>query len=462
MGASRSKSAIVFVHGLNSSGQVWNPMDELLQEDTELPEIATYQFEYHTSFLARTLTKRLPSLDDVADQLATYLALKVAEQDLALVTHSQGGLVALRYISRHLETLDRPPKLGALIMYACPNAGSPYAWNARRWVFPNHPQERSLKPLDSQTADSIRRVRSLVDREDHPLGKLRVVAIAGASDAIVPPASAKGSWSNVKVVSGDHSSVIRPTSRDSLNYRALQAELRRLSSGPPQGSSPSFGLTDDATTYWLDLANDVSARLNFNQWDAAVGGLVRTTHALPSSVLTDFHEFGAWMLTRIYPPGCEELVRALCNLHSVLMDLLNTFNKDAEVANAESENPWVRVTKWYKKDGSFNPRYHEDLQDYIVHVNLLADLTLELTRAAHWFCDQVRKDVEPSWRLKQGGFLVEGGPYSSGHTEYHTPRYTDAERGALKPYPGLEGFLELRRTRDIHVGGGVHEDAEGE
>ncbi len=444
--------AIVFVHGLMSDGKAWDDMERLVRADPALSDVELYRFEYRTSLLNRTITRRIPTLDDVADSLATYLKYTVSASDVLLATHSQGGLVALRLLARHVAQGPKEaglPAIRSIVMFACPNAGSHFGWPVRRALLRKHAQERSLQPLDPTTAESIRTVLLATSRP--PLDTLRILAVAGASDAIVSSTSARWFWPEVETVPGDHETVIRPTSAADPSFVILRHRVLEVAKSPVETSSPAADGAVAGDEYWLALADEVADRLFFDSWDQAIGGLVRASTALPSDVLGEMHQFGAWLLGRVYPPGHEELRKALNTLGAVLADLLETFNRHTETVHSEARNPWIRVPRWYK-NGQWNPRYSEEADAYTAHINLLTDLTLELTRVVDWFCDIVRAEIAPSWRLVQGGFVLEGGPYGTGDTAYLRPVYTDEERQlSPSPYPGLRSFREsVRFTRDLH------------
>lgn len=86
-------------------------------------------------------------------------------------------------------------------------------------------------------------------------------------------------------------------------------------------------------------------------------------------------------------------------------------------------------------------------------MDLVQDLALELTRAANYVCDAIRAHLVPTFRLKEGVLLIQGGPYSGLTYKTYRTEYQKAERTA-RPYPGLDAFLTVRLTRDFGFGGG--------
>ena len=82
---------------------------------------------------------------------------------------------------------------------------------------------------------------------------------------------------------------------------------------------------------------------------------------------------------------------------------------------------------------------------------------LELTRAANYVCDHIRKSISPPFRLNEGVLLVTSGPYMDGTLETSRVEYRSKERIEY-PYPGLRKFMTVRASRDDHSGEGFSPD----
>lgn len=106
---------------------------------------------------------------------------------------------------------------------------------------------------------------------------------------------------------------------------------------------------------------------------------------------------------------------------------------------------FYRIPEWDPE------RYEKLLQRYEEHVDLIADLVLELTRAANYVCDQVRIDLYGGFRLKEGVALLERGPDSELRWQILRVEYQKEERSDC-PYPGLTTFKRVRESRDYCVG----------
>jgi len=438
--------AIVFVHGLFSSPKTWNWLEPLV---ADLPGITTYLFEYPSPWLPR-LTRRVPSHEQVADALATFLRVTVQEPEVVLITHSQGGLVALHFVERSLLSADNAndlPRVRMLFLYACPNGGSDFGRDLRRRYLSWNAQERGLRPLDEQTAEVMRRVVYAVSQTSPPQLELEVVAVVGASDGIVTPASARGNWPTVETVFGDHSTIIRPDSKNDQGYRVLEEHLRRITLLPIQTAGAPELVNSDSAEYWRRRADEFSRRLPLDNWDGALGGLVSSSLRVPAPVLTELRDFASWVVGSNFPEGFDDIRRALETTGRIAADLVDVL--DERVESVPGSN-WLRVPGWYRLAGE---RYHAELGTYHTYVDLVTDLTFELTRATEWFCDLIREHVEPGYRLDEGGLMLEGGPYEDGNTRRWRVRYSPSEHDELPaPYVDLSTFRDTARyRRDLHT-----------
>jgi hypothetical protein len=133
-------------------------------------------------------------------------------------------------------------------MYATPNSGSEFFLSVRKTGLRRNFQERELRPLAQSVAETL---RSFLQKfvftteagpNQHPM---RVTAYAGESDAIVPPASAHSVFKIIGILPGDHSTIIRPESRDDLRYKSLEHAIREALDGQSQ---ETVNVADDVPT----------------------------------------------------------------------------------------------------------------------------------------------------------------------------------------------------------------------
>ena len=221
----------VLVHGFLSSGHAWDDVERLLADDAELKSVHTRAFEYASSLVALNPTRRIPDFDDLADSLATFIRIDLAEHPhLVLVTHSQGGLIVQRYLARTLQAGHghELSRIRRVVMFACPNAGSAIGLTLRRRIFRN-PQESELRPLNKAITEAqqvvLQRVVGATDATDTQW-PIPLVAYAGDQDRIVPPASARSVFPDTGVLPGDHFTIIQPDGPRHRSYVALKTNLQ--------------------------------------------------------------------------------------------------------------------------------------------------------------------------------------------------------------------------------------------
>lgn len=189
-------------------------------------------------------------------------------------------------------------------------------------------------------------------------------------------------------------------------------------------------------------------RIRIDDWIDWASRLISSGQpSLSDDMKLALDDLRSWLLARVWSGRYLELEAAFLSFRLVLRDLCELFGKHAV---KHGDVWWTR--KLYQID-EWNPELHERLaKQFDDHVDLVEDLSLELTRAANYLCDQVRKCLFRSYRLKEGVVLIQGGPFMNMSFRTYRPEYRGAERTAT-PYPGLEAFRKLRVSRDFSFGG---------
>lgn len=160
-----------------------------------------------------------------------------------------------------------------------------------------------------------------------------------------------------------------------------------------------------------------------------------------------------YILSRVWPHRYPGLESSFFNFKNVMNDLLKVFDEHAE--NVGENEIWTR--KFYKIPEWDTDKYDRLLEKYRYHVNLVTDLTLELTRAANYMFDSIREHLLANFRLEEGVLLVIIGPFMDFTWRTHRVEYRGEERTEF-PYPGLKEFMKIRDDRDLSYGTGVSED----
>lgn len=243
------------VHGLMSGPKAWEPLRELIAADRGLGFVEPLTFEYATGLLSVHPLQVFPSIDTVADSLKEYLATEAGAFDqLLLVTHSQGGLVAQRYLARMLHDGrgGELARIQRLVMLACPSNGSELLLSLRRRVLGGrHPQEGDLRPLNDQVNATLRTIvrdvvhaTAVTDRTC----PIPVSVYAGESDGVVSRASAQSVFPDSSALPGDHSGILKADSPQHRTFTALRRLILATRSEPyvpvpePEARPDSAGL----------------------------------------------------------------------------------------------------------------------------------------------------------------------------------------------------------------------------
>ena len=197
--------------------------------------------------------------------------------------------------------------------------------------------------------------------------------------------------------------------------------------------------------------------VRLDNWQGWTSGLMQAQPSLHSDAPEQFQRLREWILSRVWPRRFPELEAAFSNFSAVMGDLLEVLTRDVEQHGGGSRL-WMRkfYRDAYRRMGlSFGEREKESfrlLAEYEYQTDLIADLTLELTRAANYICDFVRRFIDPVYRLKEGVLLVTSGMDISLRTRTYRAEYIGDDR-TLMPYPGLREFeTKVRAERDFHYG----------
>ncbi len=127
------------------------------------------------------------------------------------------------------------------------------------------------------------------------------------------------------------------------------------------------------------------SRVDLENWRAWTSHLLAPDPRIDQKRFTHLTATRDWLLSPVWPDSHPRLREALTNFRNVLNDFLLTFRAHAQPFGEDSyiTEAFYRIREWDPE------RYQKLLQRYEEHVDLIADLVLELTRAANFVCDQV-------------------------------------------------------------------------
>ncbi|WUM82479.1 alpha/beta hydrolase [Nocardia salmonicida] len=131
-GSRKSQSVIVFVHGLNGNGySTWGDFPSFIYHNSVGVRIDIAVFDYFSGHRRRF--KSRANVDGITSLLAERLSqLARLYDEIYIVAHSMGGLVARDAIKKYVDVFDRPEGLkpiAGLIQFDTPLEGS--GWSPR-------------------------------------------------------------------------------------------------------------------------------------------------------------------------------------------------------------------------------------------------------------------------------------------------------------------------------------------
>ena len=133
-------------------------------------------------------------------------------------------------------------------------------------------------------------------------------------------------------------------------------------------------------------------------------------------------EFRQRVAAAIWPAEFEELKRSATSL-AILLHLAATTFMEHSTRSNEHYLPF----KFYKAM-SFNPNYDRDLDQYQQWLDECWRLVKESTKAANWFADVVRRDINPMFFAERGKFVILEGPFSDLQYYASIPEFSDVEK----------------------------------
>jgi hypothetical protein len=143
----------------------------------------------------------------------------------------------------------------------------------------------------------------------------------------------------------------------------------------------------------------------------------------PADLPDKIFEFRQKVIAAIWPAELEELKRATITF-SIILNLASQKFLEHGQRCGDKYYPY----KFYSANG-FNENYNHDVEEYRQWVNSCHSTLREATKAANWFSDVVRRDINPMFFSEAGKFIILEGDFSGYHAQLI--EFTNAERNAL-------------------------------
>lgn len=230
------KVAVVFIHGLfgDTTGS-WTHPDgtrffDLLADD---PDVGDKVDVFAFGFTSNMFSGGSLNVIEAANALDQTLIRKRVwnYEQVVLVGHSMGGLVAMRLLIKHE---DKRRKVPLLVLYSSPQEGSQISSMGRR--FSGNAALRQLLPADGNDF-----LQGLDDdwsnlpehRRPSVACAYETMGVGGVGPVIVKRSSATRYCGSERIAVGgvDHIDIVKPADRDSMSYIVLINALEKYALG---------------------------------------------------------------------------------------------------------------------------------------------------------------------------------------------------------------------------------------
>lgn len=241
----KKKTLTLFIHGIGSSNETWKQFIKVLDSDrtvrcekyentrTKLnSEILYYQyFEYESAFFKKGKffsslfekkngKKSSQSINQLSEDLASYIDSFKHFDKVNLVGHSMGGLIILDcLLSIYADKNEKlRKKIKNIVFIASPIAGSDDADDLKKY-FGKKITAVELQQMGTDS-ENIASLKQGIDLYSLELKKDNILYIYGSSDARIEEDSRKiaKEFAKVESVQADHTTIKEPTSINDVKY----------------------------------------------------------------------------------------------------------------------------------------------------------------------------------------------------------------------------------------------------
>ncbi|WP_161937749.1 HNH endonuclease signature motif containing protein [Aquitalea pelogenes] len=136
-------------------------------------------------------------------------------------------------------------------------------------------------------------------------------------------------------------------------------------------------------------------------------------------------DFRQKIISAIWPSDFEELKNSAITLSILLNQAAQKYLEHADL-HGDCYYPF----KFYKAM-SYNPNYDRDLRLYTEWMDECYSLIYQATKAANWFADIVRRDVNPMFFAEKGKFLIMEGPFSDLSYRTRLLEFSEDEKNSM-------------------------------
>jgi pimeloyl-ACP methyl ester carboxylesterase len=212
------KLLVLFIHGLGGDGTTtWGIFPELLRADPDFDtKIDVALFRYPTQLIRWPFQEKSVRIQDLAASVRTEIDVRYKSYDeIVLVCHSMGGLIAQKYIISELKE-KRSIKVRGIILYGIPQSGADLA----RWGSLISWRHWHLKQL-RKGSDLLQSIQEdWAHFKFQPTMEIRLVS--GGQDVVV---TSDDNSNTLFIPDKGHINLVKPASATDTAYLALKELL---------------------------------------------------------------------------------------------------------------------------------------------------------------------------------------------------------------------------------------------
>lgn len=184
---------------------------------------------------------------------------------------------------------------------------------------------------------------------------------------------------------------------------------------------------------YTSLIDSAVEYCHFSRWKQWTSGPLAPIPRWPFELPEDFLKFRQKVFSTDFPGTLIELERSIKTLSILLHKAARVFQKHCKIEEDNNGNLFYDGVRFYKIL-EWNPKLYNKLsQEFDDWVEECHQLIIDATKAANWFREIVRRDINPMFFAAEGKFIATypwSGDMGLSHT-YLLPEYTQVEKDSL-------------------------------
>ncbi|MBK3627000.1 HNH endonuclease [Streptomyces sp. MBT49] len=187
-----------------------------------------------------------------------------------------------------------------------------------------------------------------------------------------------------------------------------------------------------------------ATKAGLDDWDSFTGKLNAPIPRLNASEIDALVMESEWLTTRKWPLGFPEMHRSFANYARNLSDMVSHIRRTMD--RLDGREDIYEVYREHKHRRMSEEEYSHSSQQFQFNTDVLYELSYELTKAANFVCDAIRRELDPLFRLEQGVLPLRVGDGFFGN-KVLAEEYDAEELGRDFPYVGLTAIIERVKTQ---------------